>query len=187
MKIVLVRHGEPDYSQCIQKKYFGHGLNLAPLTKKGCAQAEAVAKHECLNGAQLVVSSPYTRAMQTAAVISRIHDLPLSVDEDLHEWVPDLSYLNHFEDECRISDEFLSFEGFWPSDKFCCWEPIDALSRRVISTLHRYRNYEKIIVVCHAVVIFHLTGLNTIPHCCVHEIEFDDSFEPSGWFKKETV
>jgi len=51
-----------------------------------CEQAEAAARSGLLDGAQLIVSSPYTRCMQTAAIISRLRNLPLTVDIDLHEF-----------------------------------------------------------------------------------------------------
>lgn len=184
MKIVLVRHGEPDYSKCVEKGYIGHGFNLAPLSEKGRLQAEQVAHSEYMKDAQLVVSSPYTRALQTAAAICSANRLPLLVDEELHEWIPDLTYQNTQEDEKKSSDDFLACGGIWPEGTDCKWESIHMLSQRVLNALDRYRDYDKIIVVCHAVVMFHLTGLNTVPHCCTAQIDYDNNFKPCGWFSK---
>jgi broad specificity phosphatase PhoE len=41
---------------------------------------------------RLILTSPMTRALQTAALLSRALDLPLAVEFDLHEWVPDRTY-----------------------------------------------------------------------------------------------
>ena len=48
-------------------------------------QAEAAARDPRLKNAEFIVSSPYTRALQTAQIISRETGLPVAVDLDLHE------------------------------------------------------------------------------------------------------
>ena len=42
-----------------------------------------------LKTAELIVSSPYTRALQTAAIISRETGLKICIEVDLHEWETD--------------------------------------------------------------------------------------------------
>lgn len=85
MKIVAIRHGEPDYNLVEQKGFIGHGHDLAPLTALGIQQALEMTKSSLLEEVELLVSSSYTRALQTAAILSRIRQLPLSVEIDLHE------------------------------------------------------------------------------------------------------
>ena len=34
MQLILIRHGEPDYSPCDQRGFSGFGRDLAPLAKK---------------------------------------------------------------------------------------------------------------------------------------------------------
>lgn len=89
----LVRHGEADYSEMLEKGFYGFGRSFAPLSSQGISQAETAAIDERLKTAQLIVSSPYTRALQTAAIISRETGLKISVDVDLHEWEPDKTNL----------------------------------------------------------------------------------------------
>jgi len=72
-KIVFMRHSEPDYSFVEEKKYIGHGVDLAQLTENGIRIAENASLDSRLNNADIIVSSPYTRALQTAAIISNIH------------------------------------------------------------------------------------------------------------------
>lgn len=67
-KLILIRHGEPDFRYVTERKFKGHGRDLAQLKQRGIEQAKAAAKGERLNGAQLIVSYPYTRALQTAAI-----------------------------------------------------------------------------------------------------------------------
>ncbi len=35
MKIIFVRHGDPDYSELEERSYTGFGIDLAPLSEKG--------------------------------------------------------------------------------------------------------------------------------------------------------
>lgn len=83
MEMILIRHGEPDYSPCEKRGFIGQGHDLAPLTPEGVSQARAVAESPLLEGAQLLLSSPYTRAMQTASEISRVTGLAIQVELDL--------------------------------------------------------------------------------------------------------
>ena len=57
MEMILIRHGEPDYSPCEKRGFIGQGHDLAPLTPQGVAQARAVAESPLLEGAELLVSS----------------------------------------------------------------------------------------------------------------------------------
>ena len=67
----LIRHGEPDYCNMLEKGFYGFGRSFTPLSETGVKQAEKIAKDKRLKTAELIVSSPYTRALQTAAIISR--------------------------------------------------------------------------------------------------------------------
>lgn len=93
MKVIFIRHGEPNYLPCDERGFIGQGRDLAPLTDEGIQQAENVAKNSILSGSEIIVSSPYTRALQTAAIISRNTGLEIKVKVDLHEWRPDKSYM----------------------------------------------------------------------------------------------
>ena len=68
MEIVFIRHGEPDYKPCWERGFVGHGKDLACLTPEGINQAKEVSRNPILNGSELIISSPYTRALQTAAL-----------------------------------------------------------------------------------------------------------------------
>lgn len=70
-KLILIRHGGPDYNFVTERGFKGHGRDLAQLTLEGIQQAKTVAMDKRLQGAQLIISSPYTRALQTAAIISK--------------------------------------------------------------------------------------------------------------------
>lgn len=51
MHLVLIRHGEQDYTFTEGRGFPGPARELAPLTERGVAQAEAVAKDPRLQAA----------------------------------------------------------------------------------------------------------------------------------------
>lgn len=81
LRVLLVRHGETDWNQ--QMRF--QGQTDIQLNARGLAQAEAIAsrlRHERL---QAIYSSDLQRAMQTAQIIARYHDLSPIPDADLRE------------------------------------------------------------------------------------------------------
>ena len=44
MKIIFLRHGEPDYCELEEHSYTGFGIDLAPLSEKGRQQAQKLSK-----------------------------------------------------------------------------------------------------------------------------------------------
>ena len=88
----LMRHGETRWDLANERGLKGWGNDLVPLSALGVEQIEgAVAALRPITP-RLVLSSPMTRALQSAAVASRALDLPLVVDFDLHEWSPDTDF-----------------------------------------------------------------------------------------------
>lgn len=85
MKIVFIRHGEPDKKEVDKRGFIGQGRDMAPLTELGIKQAEEVSLSPLLEGCQVIVSSPYTRALQTAAIISKNTGLNIKVEVDILE------------------------------------------------------------------------------------------------------
>jgi broad specificity phosphatase PhoE len=170
-KIILIRHGEPRYDEVLERNYFGMGFDLGKLTDRGVLQAESRAKDPLLKGATMIVSSPYTRALQTAAIISRITQIPLSVENDLHEWMPDTAFKFDF-DMSKSYDEYMSAKGIREPHHNYRWESYDVLSKRVYEAIKKYQDHEKIIVVCHGIVMSTLTRFDDIiEHCGVREVE----------------
>ena len=93
----FIRHGKTDYSQRNTGIYQGFGVNLAPLSETGIRQIEETARDERLQGADLILSSPYCRALHTAAILSRALDAGIQVETDLHEWLANKDYI--YEDD----------------------------------------------------------------------------------------
>lgn len=54
MKIIFVRHGEPDYRELEERSYTGFGMDLAPLSEKGRQQAQELCQNPLLQSANLL-------------------------------------------------------------------------------------------------------------------------------------
>lgn len=110
--------------------------------------------------ARLILASPMTRSLQTAAILSRAPDLPLAVEFDLYEWLPDLTQTY---DSSAVATaaaaEMSQCGGDWPEGQRLGWEPLSQVRRRVLAVLSRYDEDDgHVIVVCHGTVIPALTG-----------------------------
>lgn len=184
MKIVCIRHGEPDKSKVEERGFIGHGRDLAPLSQKGIEQAESVSFDPVLSGAELIVSSPYTRALQTAAIISRNTGIKINVELDIHEFIPDKTFrIKTLKEDELLHAEFIRFKGSYPSGAVCKWETIDEMIGRIKPVFDRYvdAGYQKIIVVAHGGIIRRLTGKTVIDHAEVSEIDYCKEFTYHGW------
>jgi alpha-ribazole phosphatase len=82
MKIVLIRHPEPDVEPGI---CYGRRLDLA-LTPAGLVVAQSLGADPSLAGLNAVWSSPARRCRIAAEMISDRRQLPLSIDPRLHEF-----------------------------------------------------------------------------------------------------
>jgi len=67
----LTRHGETDCSLNEKHQLKGEYRDLPCLTPNGIRQANELSKNLRLENAELMLSSPYTRALQTAAILSK--------------------------------------------------------------------------------------------------------------------
>jgi broad specificity phosphatase PhoE len=169
-KFILIRHGEPRYDEVKEKGYIGMGYELGKLTERGELQAAERAKDPSLQDAEIIISSPYTRALQTAAIISHITGIKLTVENDLHEWMPDTSFKFDF-DVKDIYEAYFNAHGMQSPDQKYRFESYDHVKKRVHAVLDKYKTYNKVIVVCHGIVISAVTHFDDIiEHCGKREV-----------------
>jgi broad specificity phosphatase PhoE len=156
---LLIRHGEAEYGLAEERRLKGMGRDLVPLTPAGVQQVEELAKAfpEPLT---LLISSPMTRALQSTAILAARLSVPLQVEFDLHEWMPDLGCTYDSVDAVvRAHAEYVDQRGEWRPGIRCAWEPRSKVIERVGDVLHRYSSTPGTVgVVCHGVVIEALTG-----------------------------
>ncbi len=184
MEIIFIRHGEPDKAEVDRRGFIGLGRELAPLTGVGIRQAGEAAENPLLEGSQLIVSSPYTRALQTAAIISRNTGLEIRVEVDLHEFIPDKTFQVKGEEESELlHQDFRECQGEYPEGEVRKWETIrEIIDRtRVVPDKYVDGGYEKIIVVAHGGVIRRYVGEGEIRHCGVFKVEYSKDFKCFEW------
>ena len=89
MNIIFVRHSKPDYS-FINKHDSNSLVNIAPLSKEGVLLAieNQFSEKELKNFT--IISSPYTRALQTAYIMTNSNQI--IVEPLLHEWLPSKTF-----------------------------------------------------------------------------------------------
>ena len=162
-KYILVRHGDSTYGELIDLGFKGHAFNLAPLSKKGVLEVKKTIENDIFKDCDILISSPYTRTMQTASIISSKYNLNINVEILLHEWIPDLTGSYKTKEEMirnlriarrayerKSKDEDLTFLNNI--------EPLENVKKRGMFVLDKYSNYDKVIVVTHGMLINMLTG-----------------------------
>jgi broad specificity phosphatase PhoE len=168
----LVRHGKHNYDSVLGRNFIGHGLELAPLTEEGVNQAVESGKRLLKENCNLITTSPYTRAMQTASILSKYLGLDIEVEIDLREHELDLTYqVKSFEELKQIAAEEQKYFMLESEHATCKWEPREMVKERVLKVLKKYNAHNKVIVVTHGMVIHCLTGRVGIPNCAVSEFE----------------
>ncbi len=159
MEIVFVRHGVPDYSLSDERKMSQLEKDYAPLDRNYLEQLHAVAEELKAENAEIIIASPYTRALQTAEVINRMLGLDLFVEHDLREWRADLDggYVDLNERDRRWA-EYRAYlkENIEPEN--VPYESWAVLKSRAEQVLSRYQHYSKVIVVSHFNVFESLVG-----------------------------
>lgn len=128
----LIRHGKPDYTSVDKRGFPAFGRDLAPLSEEAKQQISMMAKDERLQDASFIVSSPYTRALQTAAIISKEMRIEIQVEVDLHEWLPDLTFRYcTTEESVKLAEEFTKYRGIYPEGEQRQWETLECMRERM--------------------------------------------------------
>ncbi|MGI6695303.1 MAG: histidine phosphatase family protein [Christensenellales bacterium] len=168
----FIRHGKTNYSERNTKIYQGFGVNLSKLSELGVSQVKEAAKDERLKGADIILSSPYTRALQTAAILSKELGIDIVIETDLHEWLANKNYI--YENDETAENAYLEYKkrcGKYPEDEEKLWEDAESIKKRVLKVLNQYRDYKRIIVACHGMMIQATTGKEH--PACAEIVEYD--------------
>ena len=121
----FLRHGETDWNA----KFLAQGNVEVPLNETGLAQARRAAGMLAGRGIASVVSSPLSRAFDTATIAAAVLGLPVEIDDGLRE----VSFGDH--EGQVMSDWFTDWvEGrFTPSNG----EDFAALRARALAAVNR--------------------------------------------------
>lgn len=177
-KVMFIRHGEPDYDNyltpknkacvCIQN-------NSTGLTFRGINQCEQICDDVLRFNPDLIITSPYTRAMQSAHIISFHTSIPLVVEKKFIEWLSDCSIsINGQAEYKKLLEEVNRNNGQYSDNCNYKWESFDELKSRAFSAIITYsKKYERIVVVSHKMLIYQLTGYS-LPFCGFIQTTLED-------------
>ena len=178
MTIYLMRHGKPTYEDTEALGLPGMGAELGQLTQEGIAQAEEAAKDPRIQGTDLIVSSPYPRALHTAAIVSRRIDCPIEVAVGIYEWLPRTDHAAVSQKEIRARwEEYKANRGVpQPGDQFTGWETHAQLRARALQALAPFltrTDIGRLLIVCHGGIMRALIndpGRKKIHYCEILEL-----------------
>lgn len=177
MKLVFIRHGEPDFRarQDYFPKYEGRRYDLLHLSGQGCKQI--VARIRELRGfnPNLILSSPYTRSLHTAAILSRAMNLEVVIEPELHDWLPvqDPSIKVSTDLIEQKAREFLDFQtkGLLPANR--TWETEEELRQRIHRVFKRYEHLPTVIVSTHEAVIKSIIRTENVPYGALFHYDWE--------------
>lgn len=156
----FIRHGEMDTTMAGRKFYKEFSYNMMTLSEKGISQIHETAKDTRLVDAELIITSPFGRALHSAAILSKELKIEMRVETDLHEWLADIVNYEFLSDEeagnyyrCLAENN-----GHHPEGEECIWESADQMKERVMAVLDKYKNYSSVIVVCHGTLMQYVLG-----------------------------
>ena len=173
MKVYLIRHSEPTYQQVTTAGLTGFGRELGGLTDRGIMLAQQCAQQPLFAQVQLILSSPYTRALQTALEIVRFNDIPLKVELGLHEWLPDNTGIRTDTDEQAATAYKLyrQHAGKRTIASPLPYETAAEMKTRVLATLNKYAtSYDCIACVTHGEVMRQFGDQKDVDYCGVRVI-----------------
>jgi broad specificity phosphatase PhoE len=171
--VLLIRHGQSEFNVVYSATRVDPGIRDPRLTAEGRAQALAVARLIAEERPARLVTSPYTRALETAEIVAGALGLPITVDARVGEragfacdigtpvsalrarWL-DLA-LDHLDDI------------WWPELD----ESEEALGQRCEafrSHMAQCEDWRDVAVVTHWGFIRGLTGM-TVPNCAVLRVD----------------
>ena len=159
--MILIRHGESEWNAAYRVHKKDPEIRDAPLTEEGRRQATRAAQE--LNGHDLdrILSSPLTRALQTADFIAKAHRLPVIVEPLVCE---------QFFYSCDVGTPRSMLSEQWPHIDFAhlaeeWWHPEKESEEAVIRRANEFRdamartaNWRRVVVVSHWAFIRALSG-----------------------------
>ncbi len=83
--MLLLRHGQSEFNAVFTKTRVDPLIPDPPLTEEGRAQALAAARALAGAGVRRLISSPYRRALQTAAILSHALEIAVEIEPLVRE------------------------------------------------------------------------------------------------------
>lgn len=173
--MILLRHGQSEFNVIYGATRVDPGIEDPALTDLGREQARGAATFLAGLGLTRIISSPYTRALQTATAVADATGLPIEIDPLVRE---------HYHFICDIGTAAALLADRWPGIDFTDlqerWWPhehetpdrvqarCDAFKRR----LPNLADHDTTLVVTHWGFIRGVTGL-PVTNCTAVRIDRD--------------
>lgn len=169
--MILIRHGQSEFNVHYAATRTDPGIRDPHLTEEGrrqVAEGATLIAERYRDRLRRIVASPYSRTLQSAAILSRLLDLPVSVDTRIGEHA-------HF--SCDIGTARSGLMESWPDLDFSHleeeWWPEREEEHHVDSRAQAYRasmaedpGWPEVLVVTHWGFIRSLTGFR-VPNAAV--------------------
>jgi broad specificity phosphatase PhoE len=109
--MILVRHGESQFNEVFNRTGKSPGIPDPKLTSRGRDQVRRAAEQLRLHAHPIrrLITSPYTRALETAAILAEALELPVEVEPVVHE---------HACYDCDIGTPVSALAERWPALDF---------------------------------------------------------------------
>lgn len=159
--MILLRHGQSEFNLQFSVTRRDPGIVDPRLTELGHAQAAEAARTLADQGIERIITSPYTRALQTADPVARALRVPVTVDPIVRE---------RFGFACDIGSPRADLERAWPQHDFApveqvWWPNQDESEASIVARAARFRSilaarhdWAGTLVVCHWGFILTMTG-----------------------------
>jgi broad specificity phosphatase PhoE len=113
--MILLRHGQSEFNVAFTATRRDPGIKDPKLTPLGHQQAAAAAQALKSERISRIIVSPYTRALQTAAVVADALDVPVTVNPTVRE---------RFAFVCDIGTPCTELARAWPQHDFSTIEEV---------------------------------------------------------------
>jgi broad specificity phosphatase PhoE len=179
--MILIRHGESEFNAVFNRTRRDPGIPDPKLTAQGKAQVRRAAEQIRSEGhpVKRLITSPYTRALETAAILAEVLELPVEVEPIVHE---------HACWTCDIGTPVSTLAARWPALDFShleeIWwpenEPQESVHRRCSDfrvKAARLEDWRHVGVVSHWGFIRTLTGRDVKN---AEVVQFDPTLPPNA-------
>lgn len=161
--MILIRHGQSEFNVHFSRTGIDPGIVDPHLTAAGREQVRATAEAIQRTGRPIarVLTSPYTRALQTAEIVAGVLKVPVDVDPLVRE---------HAKFQCDVGTVRSALSQNWPALKFdhleeTWWPALDETEADVHRRAQAFRqnaaawtDWREIAVVSHWGFLLRLTG-----------------------------
>ncbi|MDF1747238.1 MAG: phosphoglycerate mutase family protein [Alphaproteobacteria bacterium] len=173
--MILIRHGQSEFNVLFAKTRMDPGIRDPKLTDLGRKQITAGAAYiKAHHGDRVkrIITSPYTRTLQSAEILSEILNLPIMIDPNVGEQ----AYFT-----CDIGTPCTMLRMQWPTLDFLNlaeeWWPVSEEEHHVDKRAQTFRSrmaldqaWPETIVVSHWGFIRSLTG-HKVPNAAVLQLD----------------